>query len=123
VLRIGTSGWEYRHWRGRFYPQKLASRAWLEHYSARFDTVEVNNTFYRLPKPETFADWSARVPPGFEFAIKASNYLTHYRRLREPEEPVERLLKHASPLGAHLAVVLLQLPPNLRAEPERSAAA
>lgn len=119
MLRVGTSGWQYKHWRGRFYPQQLAAARWLEHYVARFATVEVNNTFYRLPNPETFRGWSARVPDDFVMAIKASRYLTHYRRLREPEEPVARLMKHAAPLAKHLAVVLLQLPPDFKAEPER----
>jgi uncharacterized protein YecE (DUF72 family) len=119
MLRVGTSGWQYKHWRGRFYPPKLPSTRWLEHYAARFATVEVNNTFYRLPKPETFADWAKRVPDDFDFAVKASNYLTHYRRLREPAEPVERLLTHAAPLRSHLSVVLLQLPPDMKAAPER----
>jgi uncharacterized protein YecE (DUF72 family) len=118
-LRVGTSGWQYAHWRGRFYPQRLASAHWLEHYAARFATVEVNNTFYRLPGPATFGDWSARVPDDFVFAIKASNYLTHYKRLLDPEEPVARLLEHAAPMGARLAVVLVQLPATLRVAPER----
>jgi uncharacterized protein YecE (DUF72 family) len=119
VLRVGTSGWQYKHWRARFYPAKCPTTRWLEHFAERFATVEVNNTFYRLPKPETFADWAARVPGDFTMAIKASNYLTHYRRLREPTEPVERLLAHAGRLESHLAVVLLQLPPDLKAAPDR----
>ncbi len=119
MLRIGTSGWQYKHWRAQFYPANLPSTRWLEYFTERFATVEVNNTFYRLPKPETFGAWAKRVPDDFVMAIKASNYLTHYRRLREPQEPVERLLTHASQLGAHLSVVLLQLPPDLRAAPGR----
>jgi uncharacterized protein YecE (DUF72 family) len=115
VLRIGTSGWQYRDWRGRFYPSGLPSTRWLEHYAARFATVEVNNTFYRLPAPGTFEKWSTRVPGDFVIAVKASRYLTHYKRLRDPEEPVERLLAHAQPLGTHLGPVLLQLPPDLPA--------
>jgi uncharacterized protein YecE (DUF72 family) len=117
VLRIGTSGWQYRDWRGSFYPSRLAATAWLEYYASHFDTVEVNNTFYRLPAQETFAKWAARVPDDFEFAIKASRYLTHYRRLREPEEPVERLVARAASLGRRLGVVLLQLPPDLKCVP------
>ncbi len=119
MLLVGTSGWQYRHWRGRFYPEGVPASRWLEHYAARFATVEVNNTFYRLPKPATFADWAQRVPDDFVVAMKASQFLTHYRRLRDPDEPVARLLEHAAPLGRHLGPVLLQLPPDLRAEPER----
>lgn len=119
MLRIGTSGWQYKDWRGHFYPPKLPTTRWLEYYSEHFATVEVNNTFYRLPKASTFADWAHRVPRDFEFAIKASNYLTHYKRLLDPEEPVDRLLTHAEPLRPHLAVVLLQLPPNLQCAPDR----
>jgi uncharacterized protein YecE (DUF72 family) len=118
VLRIGTSGWQYRDWRGRFYPPDVAARRWLEYYATRFDTVEVNNTFYRLPARDTFAGWAERVPDDFDFSIKASRYLTHYKRLREPEEPVDRLLAHAEPLRHRLAVVLLQLPPDLRSAPD-----
>jgi uncharacterized protein YecE (DUF72 family) len=119
VLRVGTSGWQYRHWRGRFYPRAVPPARWLEHYAARFETVEVNNTFYRLPALETFTDWRARVPSGFAMAIKASRYLTHSLRLRDPQEPVDRLLRCAAPLGSVLEVVLLQLPPDMRADPVR----
>jgi len=117
VLRIGTSGWQYRDWRGRFYPREIPTARWLEYYATQFDTVEVNNTFYRLPTAETFAKWEARVPDGFEFALKASRYLTHYKRLREPEEPVERLMTHAAALRHRTGVVLLQLPPDLKCVP------
>jgi uncharacterized protein YecE (DUF72 family) len=113
---IGTSGWQYRHWRGPFYPPDLPQRRWLEHYAQCFDTVEVNNAFYRLPEPHTFADWAARTPERFCIAVKASRYLTHVRRLRGPAEPVERFLSHARHLGPKLGPVLLQLPPNLAAD-------
>jgi uncharacterized protein YecE (DUF72 family) len=119
VLAIGTSGWQYKHWRGRFYPPGLPESRWLEYYAQRFATVEVNNTFYRLPPPGTFASWAARTPADFVVAVKASAYLTHYRRLLDPEEPVERLLTHAAPLGARLGPVLVQLPPDMKAAPER----
>jgi uncharacterized protein YecE (DUF72 family) len=119
VLHVGTSGWQYRDWRGRFYPKGLPAARWLEHYADRFQTVEVNNTFYRLPPPGTFGAWATRVPDGFTFAVKASRYLTHIKRMREPEEPVRRLLSHAEPLGARLGPVLLQLPPDLQVELER----
>ncbi len=113
---IGTSGWQYADWRGRFYPDALPTSRWLEHYAACFDTVEVNNAFYRLPERATFEKWAARTPPGFVVAVKASRYLTHVRRLREPEEPVARLMERAAGLGERLGPVLLQLPPNLPAD-------
>jgi uncharacterized protein YecE (DUF72 family) len=119
VIHVGTSGWQYGHWRARFYPQGVPTARWLEHYAARFATVEVNNTFYRLPAAKTFAAWASRVPPDFVVAVKASRYLTHYRRLRDPEEPVALLFERARPLGERLGPVLLQLPPDLRAAPDR----
>ena len=113
---IGTSGWHYRHWRGGFYPEGLAARRWLAHYAERFATVEVNNAFYRLPDTETFSTWAATLPDDFCVAVKASRYLTHMRRLRDPAEPVGRLMGRAQALGSKLGPVLLQLPPNLPAD-------
>jgi uncharacterized protein YecE (DUF72 family) len=114
---IGTSGWQYRDWRGGLYPAGVAQRRWLEHYAGCYLTVENNNSFYRLPTAETFAGWRARTPGDFVMAVKASRYLTHVRRLRDPEEPVARLLRAASGLGPKLGPILLQLPPTLKAEP------
>ena len=119
TLAVGTSGWQYRDWRGRFYPERLAQSLWLEHFAARFATVEVNNAFYRLPAASTFERWRARTPAGFVMAVKASRYLTHVRRLREPADPVALLLSRMEPLGDRLGPVLLQLPPTMRAEPAR----
>jgi uncharacterized protein YecE (DUF72 family) len=119
MLYVGTSGWQYRHWRARFYPAKLPAREWLDHYARWFATVEINNTFYRLPPRETFASWAQRFPSDMVIAAKVSRYLTHIKRLQEPEEPVERFLTRAAPLGARLGVVLLQLPPNLGVEVKR----
>ena len=119
---VGTSGWQYRDWRGGLYPADLAQRRWLEHYASQYATVENNNSFYRLPTQETFAGWRARTPEDFVMAVKASRYLTHVRRLRDPAEPVARLLGAAAGLGPRLGPVLLQLPPNLSAEPARLAA-
>lgn len=113
---VGTSGWQYRHWRGRFYPDGLAQARWLEFYAGQFATVEVNNAFYRLPAAETFAGWAARTPEDFVVAVKASRYLTHVKRLRDPAEPVARLMGRATSLGAKLGPVLLQLPPTMRAD-------
>ncbi len=115
---VGTSGWQYRDWRGVLYPPDVPQRRWLEHYAERFATVENNNTFYRLPARETFADWRERTPGGFVMAVKASRYLTHIKRLRDPAEPVGRLLGAAAGLGDRLGPVLLQLPPNLAADPQ-----
>ena len=113
---IGTSGWQYRHWRGRLYPPGLPRRRWLEHYAERFATVEVNATFYRLPAAATFDGWRARTPEGFTMAVKASRYLTHVRRLRDPAEPVARLMRAAGRLGPRLGPVLVQLPPDMRCD-------
>jgi uncharacterized protein YecE (DUF72 family) len=115
---VGTSGWQYDHWRGRFYPAGLAQSRWLEYYADAFATVEVNNAFYRLPERTTFAGWQRRTPEDFVVAVKMSRYLTHIRRLRDPDEPVARFLDRAAGLGSKLGPVLIQLPPSLRAEPE-----
>jgi uncharacterized protein YecE (DUF72 family) len=123
TVYIGTSGWQYRHWRGRFYPKEMPQREWLEYYAARFDTVEVNNTFYRLPEREVFESWRERAPQGFVFALKMSQYLTHMKRLRDPEEPVERFMEAARGLGAKLGPVLVQLRPGMKVDPERLRAA
>jgi uncharacterized protein YecE (DUF72 family) len=116
-LLIGTSGWQYRDWRGSFYPAGVPASRWLEHYAGQFPTVEKNGTFYRLPATATFADWAARTPSGFVMAVKASRYLTHIRRLRDPAEPVGRLLTAAAGLADRLGPVLLQLPPTMQAAP------
>jgi uncharacterized protein YecE (DUF72 family) len=114
---IGTSGWQYRDWRGGLYPAGVAQRRWLEHYATQYLTVENNNSFYRLPAAETFTGWRARTPDDFVMAVKASRYLTHVKRLRDPAEPVARLLGAAAGLGPKLGPILLQLPPTLTADP------
>ncbi|MET7424450.1 DUF72 domain-containing protein [Dactylosporangium sp. NPDC005555] len=116
MMLIGTSGWQYRDWRGRLYPTGLPQRCWLEHYADRFGTVEVNNAFYRLPERSTFEAWRDRTPQDFVVAVKASRYLTHVRRLKDPREPVARLMDRAEGLGAKLGPVLLQLPPTMRVD-------
>lgn len=115
-ILLGTSGWQYRDWRGRFYPTGLPQREWLEFYATRFATVEVNNAFYRLPERDIFARWRASTPEDFCVAVKMSRYLTHIKRLRDPAEPVARFLDRAAGLGAKLGPVLLQLPPTLTAD-------
>jgi uncharacterized protein YecE (DUF72 family) len=122
VILVGTSGWQYRHWRGRFYPAGLPPDRWLSHYADRFATVEVNSAFYRLPAREAFAGWRDRTPDAFRLAVKMSRYLTHVRRLRDPAEPVARFLDRAAGLGDRLGPVLLQLPPTLPADPQALAA-
>jgi uncharacterized protein YecE (DUF72 family) len=119
VAHIGCSGWHYPGWRGVFYPAELPTSAWLRYYTTRFRTVELNNSFYRLPSEDTFASWRGQVPRGFLFAVKASRFLTHIKRLRDPEEPLQRLLAHALPLGSTLGPVLYQLPPRWLPDPER----
>jgi uncharacterized protein YecE (DUF72 family) len=118
-VRTGTSGWQYRHWRGTLYPPDMPQSHWLEHYAARFATVESNATFYRLPSRETLEQWRARTPDGFVIAVKASRYLTHVRRLRDPAEPVRRMLDAFAGLGEKLGPVLLQFPPRMPADPSR----
>jgi uncharacterized protein YecE (DUF72 family) len=113
---IGTSGWQYRDWRGAFYDPSISTSRWLEAYAATFVTVEANGTFYRLPERRTFQDWDARTPVSFEFAVKASRFLTHVRRLQEPKAAVDRLLDRASGLGSKLGPVLVQLPPTMRCD-------
>jgi len=120
---VGTSGWQYDSWRGKFYPEKLPKSRWLEHYATRFRTVEVNNTFYRLPGPDTFAEWARRTPDGFVIVPKLSRYLSHIKRLRDPEEPVQRFLEHSAPLGAKRGPLLLQLPPDFQTDVGRLDAA
>ncbi len=117
LWRIGTSGWNYKHWKGGFYPEGLAQSKWLEYYAEHFDTVELNATFYRLPAPSTFERWYERTPPGFLWSVKASKFITHTRRLKECEEPLERLYEALAPLKEKLGVILFQLPPSLAYEP------
>jgi uncharacterized protein YecE (DUF72 family) len=116
---VGTSGWQYRDWKGRFYPKDLPQREWLAYFSRRFPTVEVNNTFYNLPKEETFDAWREASAPGFLIGIKASRYITHIKRLRDPADPVELLWSRCHRLGKKLGPVLFQLPPNFAADLER----
>lgn len=119
TIKIGTSGWSYEHWRGLFYPEGLASRKWLEYYSQYFDTVEINSSFYRLPKAETFSNWRKRVGSGFVFSVKASRFITHVKRIKDVEEPVENFIERAVNLKEKLGPVLFQLPPNMKADTGR----
>ena len=116
---VGTSGWQYRDWRGAFYPKQLPQRAWLSYYSERFQVVEVNSTFYNLPEADVFESWRKSTPDDFVFVLKMSRYLTHMKKLMEPREPVRNFLKAAGSLKEKLGPVLVQLPPHWRANPER----
>jgi uncharacterized protein YecE (DUF72 family) len=124
MWHVGTSGWQYRDWRGPVYPSGLSQREWLEHYVTRFETVEVNNTFYRLPERSVFAGWAERVPPEFVMTLKLSRYLSHVRRLRDPGDPIRLFLERIEPLRAARRVgpLLLQLPPTLAIDVDRLAA-
>jgi uncharacterized protein YecE (DUF72 family) len=125
AVRIGCSGWNYPHWRERVYPKGVPPKRWLEHYATLFDTVEVNSTFYRLPKVNTVQGWVEQTPPDFLFAVKASRYLTHIRRLRDLEGGVQRFYERIDPLvgSPKLGPVLWQLPPNFKRDDERLASA
>jgi uncharacterized protein YecE (DUF72 family) len=117
--RVGCSGWQYKHWRGDFYRTDIPVSRWFEHYASIFDTVEINNSFYRLPERETFAKWGQRAPMRFLFAVKASRFLTHMKKLKDPEEPLDRLFTRMRALGRHLGPVLYQLPPGWKLDRAR----
>jgi uncharacterized protein YecE (DUF72 family) len=119
AIHIGTSGWHYDHWRGSFYPEDLAAAGFLEFYAARFHTVEINNSFYQLPAAATFDHWRDTVPAGFIFAVKGSRYITHMKKLLEPEQTLEPLLERVVRLQPKLGPLLFQLPPRWRFNPER----
>jgi len=112
TIRIGTSGWVYSHWRGVFYPNELRQRDWFAYYARVFDTVEINNSFYRLPNAATFDAWREQAPPDFVYSVKASRFLTHLRKLKDPEEPLHKLFERARRLAETLGPVLYQLPPH-----------
>jgi uncharacterized protein YecE (DUF72 family) len=118
-IRIGTSGFHYKHWKGPFYPEKMPAAAMLAFYTQHFDTVELNNSFYRLPSAEAFSAWRDATPANFVFAAKASRFITHNKKLKEPEQALDNLLPRAVPLGKKLGPVLFQLPPKWRVNPER----
>src|SRR5687767_13934839 len=118
-IRIGCSGWNYRHWRGPFYPENMPVRLWFEHYAATFDTVEINNSFYRRPKAETFDKWRAQAPPDFCYAVKANRFLTQAKKLKDCAEPLQRMLTSFRHLGDRLGPILYQLPPRFQANPDR----
>lgn len=119
---IGTSGWHYRHWAGHFYPADLAAGAWLDYYARHFDTVEINSSFYGLPASSTIAGWLDATPDHFVFAVKASRFITHLKKLKQPEVSLPPFLKVLYRLGARRGPALIQLPPRWHSNAERLAA-
>jgi uncharacterized protein YecE (DUF72 family) len=121
TLNIGCSGFSYDHWKGIFYPEDLQKKRWLEYYTKKFPTVELNVTFYRLPEKETFTRWYTETPPGFLFSVKGSRFITHVKKLKASEEPLNVFFSRVSALREKLGVILWQLPPGLRVDPPRLA--
>ncbi len=118
-IHIGTSGWQYDHWSGPFYPESCPKRDYLDFYGGRFSAVEINNSFYKLPEPRTLEAWREAAPSDFRFAVKASRYITHMKKLKDPEESLARLLERVPVLEKKLGPILFQLPPNWRFDPDR----
>jgi uncharacterized protein YecE (DUF72 family) len=119
MIHIGTSGWQYEHWRGPFYPEDLPRDAFLSHYAERFRTVEINNSFYQLPKKKTLLHWRKQVPTGFIFSFKASRYITHMKKLKDPKASLSKMLEVVPSLDGNLGPILFQLPPKWGFNPER----
>ncbi len=122
ALYIGTSGWNYPHWRDAFYPSGLPPADWLRFYARHFPSVEINATFYRLPSHETLDAWRDAVPPDFRFAVKASRYITHLKKLKDPDSSIASFFERLERLGDRLGPILFQLPPRWHVNIERLAA-
>jgi len=118
-VHVGTSGWHYKCWVGPFYPEDMPGKDYLTYYSQHFHTVEINNSFYQLPTVETLASWRKTVPEGFKFSVKASGYITHMKKLKDPKEPLNAFLKRVDVLGDKLGPILFQLPPRWRFNADR----
>lgn len=118
-VHVGTSGWHYSHWRGPFYPEEIKDDEMLDFYAQHFRTVEINNSFYHLPSQQTFQSWRDQVPPGFIFAVKASRYITHMKKLRDPESATEKFFTHVQELKKKIGPVLFQLPPKWHCDQAR----
>lgn len=116
---IGTSGWHYKHWMGTFYPAELKPKDFIYYYLKFFRTLEINNSFYRLPNRQTFENWKKQVPPDFVFAVKASRYITHMKKLKDPHQPLADFLQNAQGLEEKLGPILFQLPPGWKLNIER----
>ena len=118
-IHIGCSGWVYKHWREILYPKGLPQRLWFQRYSEEFDTVEINASFYRVPKPETFDGWREKAPPGFRYAVKVNRFITHLKKLVGVEEELAVFIELARKLGPALGPLLYQLPPSLKLDIQR----
>jgi uncharacterized protein YecE (DUF72 family) len=118
-IYVGTSGWHYKHWVGNFYPAGTQSKDFTQHYLQYFQTVEINNSFYKLPSFETFANWAASVPDDFVFAVKASRFITHMKKLKDPQTSTLRFFENVRGLGEKTGPILFQLPPAWKVNPER----
>lgn len=119
MLYVGTSGWVYSHWRGPFYPADLLEREWLEFYAKNFSAVELNTSFYHLPREKTFQGWYARTPANFVFAVKGPRFITHMKKLKDCREPLTNLLKAASNLKGKLGPIFFQLSPSFKVDKDR----
>lgn len=113
-IHIGTSGWSYKDWKELFYPKELKATEWLTYYAQTFSVTEINTSFYHLPKKQTVEGWVQKVPSDFLFCLKMSRYLTHYKRLKEPEEALEKFFDVVEPMRKQMGPVLIQLPPTLQ---------
>ncbi len=118
-ILAGTSGFSYKEWKGEFYPEKLKNADMLEYYASKLPAVEINNTFYRMPKAEVIESWAEKVPEGFRFVLKASRRITHFKRLKGTEEETAYVVETARVLGSRLGALLFQLPPNFKKDLER----
>jgi len=118
-FHIGTSGWHYNHWKGPFYPENLDSADFLKYYCQKFQSVEINNSFYKLPERETLRAWKNAVPPNFIFAVKGSRYITHMKKLKDPEQSLARFMERIVTLEEKLGPILFQLPPRWPFNPQR----
>jgi uncharacterized protein YecE (DUF72 family) len=118
-LYVGTSGYSYKEWKGSFYPEKLPAKEMLAYYSSQLPTVEINNTFYRVPQKSLLESWKEQVPRSFKFSVKASQRITHFKRLKDVKEETDYFLETVSVLQDQLGVVLFQLPPNMKKDLER----
>lgn len=118
-IYIGTSGFSYDNWKGEFYPENISKKDWLEFYAQKFNSLEINSSFYHLPKKKTFSNWAGKTPENFVFSIKASRYITHLKKLADPQEPLTRLVDSAKELGNKLGSFIFQLPGNLKKDTEK----